>query len=316
MSSLKSRILYFAMKNRHYLRFQLKQVGWDENTSIADFRKQCENTNGTLARLPEGVAVETLTVAGLQAEWLSLAGADKERVILYAIGGGYVSGSCNDHRAMVAKIVKGSGISTLLLQHRLAPEHPYPAALEDMLAGYGWLLEQGTSPENIMIVGESAGGGLALATLLALRDKGLPLPAGAVALSPWTDLALTGESRRTKAKVCLSPMGMAEVCTKYYVGDHDPYDPWVSPLYGDLHDLPPLLIYVGEYETLLDDSTRFAAKAKEAGVDVTLRVGEGMIHCYPLLAPLFPEATQALDEICTFIKMHIAAENQPAFMKA
>ena len=316
MSSLKSRILYFAMKNRHYLRFQLKQEGWDENTSIADFRKQCENTNGTLARLPEGVAVETLTVAGLPAEWLSLAGADKERVILYAIGGGYVSGSCNDHRAMVAKIVKGSGISTLLLQHRLAPEHPYPAALEDMLAGYGWLLEQGTSPENIMIVGESAGGGLALGTLLALRDKGLPLPAGAVALSPWTDLALTGESRRTKAKVCLSPMGMAEVCTKYYVGDHDPYDPWVSPFYGDLHDLPPLLIYVGEYETLLDDSTRFSAKAKEAGVDVTLRVGEGMIHCYPLLAPLFPEATQALDEICTFIKMHIAAENQPAFMKA
>jgi len=316
MSSLKSRILYFAMKNRHYLRFQLKQVGWDENTSIADFRKQCENTNGTLARLPEGVAVETLTVNGLQAEWLSLAGADKERVILYAIGGGYVSGSCNDHRAMVAKIVKGSGISTLLLQHRLAPEHPYPAALEDMLAGYGWLLEQGTSPENIMIVGESAGGGLALATLLALRDKGLPLPAGTVALSPWTDLALTGESRRTKAKVCLSPKGMAEVCTQYYAGDHDPFDPWVSPLYGGLHDLPPLLIYVGEYETLLDDSTRFAAKAKEAGVDVTLRVGEGMIHCYPLLAPLFPEATQALDEICTFIKMHIAAENQPAFMKA
>lgn len=314
MPSLKSRLLYVAMKNRHYLRFQLHQETWDDNTSITDFRMQCENVNGALARLPEGIEVEPLTVAGLPAEWLSMAGANKDRVILYAIGGGYVSGSCNDHRAMVAKIAKDSGISILLLQHRLAPEHPYPAALDDMLAGYGWLLEQGISPENIMIVGESAGGGLALATLLAIRDKGLPLPAGGVALSPWTDLALTGESHRTKAKVCLSPKGMAEVCTKYYIGDHDPRDPWISPLYGDLHDLPPLLIYVGEYETLLDDSTRFAAKAEAAGVDVTLRVGDGMIHCYPLLAPLFPEATQALEEICTFIKTHISAENQPAHL--
>ena len=105
---------------------------------------------------------------------------------------------------------------------------------------------------------------------------------------------------------------MAEVCTKYYIGDHDPRDPWISPLYGDLHGLPPLLIYAGEYETLLDDSTRFAAEAEAAGVDVTLRVGEGMIHCYPLLAPLSPEATQALEEICTFIKTHISAQNQPA----
>jgi len=305
MPSLKSRLLYFVMKNRHYLRLEWKQKAWDEKTSIADFREQCENVNGALARLPDGVEVEPLTVAGLPAEWLRLAGAEKDRVILYAIGGGYVSGSCNDHRAMVAKIVKASGVSTLLLQHRLAPEHPYPAALEDMLAGYRWLLEQDISPENIMIIGESAGGGLCLATLLAIRDKGLPLPSGAVVLSPWTDLALTGESHRTKARVCLSPEGMAAVCTKYYVGDYDPRLPWISPLYGELHDLPPLLIYVGGYETLLDDSTRFAAKASAAGVDVTLRVGEGMIHCYPLLTPLIPEAVQAMEEISTFIKTHI-----------
>ncbi len=142
-----------------------------------------------------------------------------------------------------------------------------------------------------MIVGESAGGGLCLAA--------------GVAISPWTDLKLTGESRRTRAKVCLSLKGMAEVCVKYYADEHDPGDPWVSPLYGNLHGLPPLLINVGDYDTLLDDSTRFAKKAQVAGVDVTLRVGEGMIHCYPLLAPLFPEATQALDEICAFIKTHI-----------
>jgi monoterpene epsilon-lactone hydrolase len=162
-----------------------------------------------------------------------------------------------------------------------------------------------------VMVGESAGGGLGLATLLALRDQGMPLPAAAVAMSPSTDLKLTGESHRTRAKVCLSPPGMAVVCSKYYAGENDPGLPWISPLYGDLHGLPPLLIYVGEYETLLDDSTRFAAKARDAGVEVTLRIGEGMFHCYPLMAPLFPEATQALDEICTFVKAHASQELQP-----
>ena len=305
MPSIQSRLLYFAMKNRHFLHFQLKQEVWDESTSIPDFRNQCENLNGAMAKLPEGVEVEPITVAGQPAEWLSLAGSRDDRVILYAIGGGYVSGSLHDHRAMVAKIVKVSGVRLLLLQHRLAPEHPYPAALEDMLAGYRWLLEGGIPPANIAIAGESAGGGLCLATLLAIRDLGLPLPGAGVALSPWTDLVLTGESHRTKAKVCVSPKGMSAVCAKAYTGDHDPRLPWISPLYGDLHGLPPLLISVGEYETLLDDSTRFAAKAKASGVDVTLNVGEGMIHCYPLLAPLFPEATQAMKEICEFIQEHI-----------
>ena len=159
--------------------------------------------------------------------------------------------------------------------------------------------------ENIVIMGESAGGGLCLATLLAVRDQGLPLPAGAVALSPWTDLKLTGDSYRTKANVCISPPGMSTVCSKYYVGDHDPTEPWISPLYGDLHGLPPLFINVGDYETMRDDSTRFAAKAKAAGVDTTLMVGKKMIHCYPLMAPMFPEATQALEEVCHFIKQRL-----------
>jgi acetyl esterase/lipase len=269
-----------------------------------------------MAQLPDGVVVEPVTLAGpagnerLYAEWIVPAGAAKDKVILYTIGGGYVSGSCNDHRSIVAKIAKGSGVSLLLVEHRLAPEHPYPAALEDSLAAYRWLLAQEVSPASIMIVGESAGGGLCLATLLALRDLGLPLPAAAVAISAWTDLKLTGESHRTKAKVCLSPPGTANVCVSYYVGEHDPGDPWISPLYGDLHGLPPLLINAGEYDTLLDDSTRFAEKAKAAGVDVTLRVGEGMIHCYPLLAPLFPEATQAMQEICAFIYTHIGQEER------
>jgi monoterpene epsilon-lactone hydrolase len=315
MPSLQSRLIYFTIHNRHLLRFQLKRETWDWNTSIPCFRQECEEANNRMARMPQGIQVtpapiDTLS-AGLSAEWIRPSQAEKDKVIFYIPGGGFVSGSCNDHRAMVAKLVKGSGVAALLFEYRLAPEHPFPAALEDTLAAYGWLLAQGVAPEQVVIVGESAGGGLGLATMLALRDQGLPLPAAAVAMSPMTDLKLTGESHRTKANVCLSPPGMSVVCSKYYAGENDPTLPWMSPLYGDLHGLPPLLIYVGEYETLLDDSTRFAAKAQAAGVEVTLRVGEGMVHCYPLMAPLFPEATQALEEICAFIQMHAGKELQP-----
>jgi acetyl esterase/lipase len=290
------------MKNSHLLKFRLKPEIWNENTSIPAFRQFCEQQNGRMAKLPEGVEVTPLRVAGMYAEWLTPQEAAEDRVILYTIGGGYVSGSCNDHRSLVAKIARGSGVRVLLFEHRLAPEHPYPAALEDAVSAYRWLLDGGYSPDKIMIVGESAGGGLCLAALLAIRDLGLPLPCAAAALSPWTDLKLTGDSYRTRARVCLSPPGMSAVCSKYYVGQHDPALPWISPLYGDLHGLPSLLIQVGEYETMLDDSTRFAEKAQAAGVDVTLTVGEAMVHCYPLLAPLFPEATQAMDQLCGFIR--------------
>ncbi len=307
MPSLQSQLFIFAMRNRHLLRFHLKRDIWDWNTSIPDFRQQCESGSRRM-KLPEGIEVLPVTIEGVtgiqnrQAEWLIPCGATKDRVILYTLGGGYVSGSCQDHRAMVAKITKGSGVSTLLFDHRLAPEDPFPAALDDAVTAYRWLLGQGVSPSNIVIAGESAGGGLCLATLLALRDQGVPLPAAAVALSPWTDLALTGDSYRTKLKASIDPPGMSIVCSKYYVGENDPRLPWISPLYGDLHGLPPLFICVGTNETMLDDSTRFAEKAKAAGVDVTLRIWEGMVHCFPLMAPLFPEATQALDEICAFIR--------------
>lgn len=304
--SLQSQLLYFMMKYRHLFSFRLKPEVWDENTSIAAFRQFAEASNRKMEnKLPPDLEVCPFTLAGMQAEWLIPSEADRQKVILYTIGGGYISGSCNDHRTLVAKVAQISGIPVLMFDHRLAPEHPYPAALEDALTAYRWLLEHGNPSKNILIMGESAGGGLCLATLLAIRDQVLPLPAGGVALSPWTDLKLTGESYRTKAKVCISPPGMSSVCSKYYVGDHDPTDPWISPLYGDLHGLPPLFINVGEYETMLDDSTRFAAKAKEAGVETTLVVGPKMIHCYPLMAPMFPEATQALDEVCGFIRKRL-----------
>jgi monoterpene epsilon-lactone hydrolase len=312
MPSLQSQLIIFVIRNRHLLRFHLKRETWDDSTSIPDFRRQCE-AGARRMKLPDGIEVSPVTIEGVtgiqnrQAEWLIPCGAPRDKVVLYLVGGGYVSGSCTDHRAMVAKITKGSGVTTLLFDHRLAPEDPFPAALEDAVTAYRWLLAQGISPANIMIVGDSAGGGLCLATLLALRDQGIPLPAAAVSLSPWTDLALTGESYRTKLKASIDPPGMSIVCSKYYVEGNDPRLPWISPLYGDLRGLPPIFICVGTNETMLDDSTRFAEKAQAAGVDVTLRVWEGMVHCFPLMAPLFPEATQALDEICLYIRDMVRA---------
>ena len=175
------------------------------------------------------------------------------------------------------------------------------------MAAYRWLLDQGTAAENIVMVGESAGGGLCLATLLALRDQGIPLPSAAVAISPWTDLKCTGESYRTKAGVCLSPPGSWMVFSACYAGDHDLGNPCVSPLYGDLDGLPPILIYAGEDEVLRDDSVRFTEKASQAGVEIQMKVGGGMVHCYPLLPDFIPESRQALDEICGFIKTHLGA---------
>jgi acetyl esterase/lipase len=289
------------------LRFQLKRttrVDW--NTSVHRLRQDAEKGAGFFGKLPADFELSPVTINGLPAEWMMPARAERDKVIFYVHGGGYVLGSIQAHRAIVAKFVKGSGIGAFVFDYRLAPEHTFPAAIGDSLKAYRFLLAEGIKPANIVCVGDSAGGGLCLATLLALKDQDIPLPAAAVVLSPWTDLKNTGESFQTKAQVDTITWKEAQtVFSKYYAGDNDPGLPWISPLYGDLHGLPPMLIYVGGDELLLDDSTRFAEKAKDAGVEVTLKVGEGMFHCYPACAPLFPEASQAMAEMCAFIKKHI-----------
>lgn len=308
MLSLRGRLFKFLLQNRHLLKLKLRKeiIDWNKYEAILTFRQEVEEGAGKYGRLPEDMEVSPVNIDSLYAEWILSAQSRKDKVILYFHGGGYVSGTCYSHRSLTAKFVKGSGIGALLFEYSLAPEKPFPAALKDSLAAYNWLLKQKIDPLSIVFVGDSAGGGLCLATLLAIRDQGTPLPAAAVAYSPVTDFKCTGESHRTKVKVCLSPEGMTHALAKHYAGDNDPGLPYISPLYGDLKGLPPLLIYVGEDETLCDDSVRFAEKAKAAGVDVTLRVGEGLFHCYPAMAPLFPEAVQALEDICSFINKHIS----------
>lgn len=307
MPSFKSRMVIFMMKHSHLLRGQLKRRALiDRNTSIADFRREAEQGARLFGKLPPGIERVPVTIGeGMYAEWFLPTGAQQDKVILYFHGGGYVSGGCNTHWVHVAKFVKGSGIAALLFDYRVAPEHPFPAALDDAIAAYCWLLAQKVAPDHIVFMGDSAGGGLCLAALLALRDQGIRLPSATVALSPWTDLKCTGESLHTKVKLDpFTPGDAWTVFSQHYVGDQDAGHPWISPLYGDLSGLPPTLIYAGDHDVLFDDSTRFAQKAKDAGSDVTLKVGEGLFHCYPVCGSLFPESQRAMDDICAFISGH------------
>jgi acetyl esterase/lipase len=222
-------------------------------------------------------------------------------VILYLHGGAYALGSINTHREFVGRLASVTGVRCLALNYRLAPEHPYPAALNDVMAVFRWLQTEGYDPSQIVIAGDSSGGGLALAILPALRDVGEPLPAGAVCISPWTDLAATGASIQSKAGVerILDPDSL-ERYAKYYAGEQDLTNPLISPLYAELSGLPPLLIQVGADEILLDDARRYAARAQEAGVVVTLEVWDEMFHVFQLVS-LLPEAKEAVQNIAEFV---------------
>lgn len=302
MPGLKSRFVLGLIKNRHLFSFQLRQKPFDSSPEgISALRKKTEKAGRMFGKIPKNVSIDHFTIGAMYAEWLRIPEADEKKALLYFHGGMYVIGSTQSHRQHVVKFVKGGKIKALVFDYRLAPEHPFPEGLEDALAAYEYLLDEGFEPNDIAFAGDSAGGGLCLATLLALKDKGIALPAAVAVLSPWTDLALTGESYTKNAKACVSPEGSAQQCSGLYVGENDPKNPWISPLYGDLSGLPPLHISAGSEEILLDDAVRFAEKARQAGVDVTLVVGEGLCHCFPAFSGIFPEATQVMDEIGHFL---------------
>ncbi len=304
MPSFKSKIVNCLLRNRHLFRGQLKRDVFDMSSSIDKFREQCENGANKMMKIPDGVSVIEENIAGIKSEWLKPKSAPENKLILYVHGGGYVSGSCNDHRSFVSKFADACNLTTLQYEYRLAPELPFPAALEDSISIYKEILKS-YNAQNIIFAGESAGGGLLLAMLLAAKNENLPMPKAAVAISPWTDLTCSSESYKTKGKVSLAPKDSWLVFSKHYAGEEIPKNPLISPLFGNLADLPPLYINAGDADELFDDSRKFYEKAKAAGVDVQFKHGEGMVHCYPLMAPFFPEATEAMDEIVEFIKQHI-----------
>jgi len=256
-------------------------------------------------RVTSDVRCEPTIAGNVRAEWVVPPEADPERVLLYFHGGGYVMGSINTHRAMVARLARAARARALLIDYRLAPENPFPAAVEDATATYRWLLAQGRQPRKIALAGDSAGGGLTLATLLALRDARTPLPACAVPISPWTDLEGTGTSVKTKAS--RDPMVRETDLRRYaalYAGNADPRNPLISPLHGDYRGLPPLLIQVGEAEIILDDSTRVAERAKQTGVQVDLEVWDEMVHVWHVFAKLLPEGQQAIEKVGSYVSAH------------
>jgi acetyl esterase/lipase len=277
----------------------LQEGGVVDAPSIAEQRANYEAMLGAKP-VPADASIEELSIGQCNADWVTVPGSRDDRVILYLHGGGYVIGSNVAYREFGSRLARANRARVCVLNYRLAPENPFPAAVDDALAAFAWLLEQGVSPSNITIAGDSAGGGLTLATLLALREAGGPQAACGVCFSPWVDLEATGASAQPGAVD--DPLVTEETLTAMsgaYAGD-DLRNPLAAPLHAEYQGLPPLFVLVGGREILLDDATRVAEKARNAGVDVSYFEGEGLVHVWPVLAPSAPESADALARVAEF----------------
>jgi epsilon-lactone hydrolase len=249
------------------------------------------------------IVAEKVSANGVAAEWTQAPGTDKNRAVLYVHGGGYVIGSLDSHRHLASEIARDIGGRTLALHYRLAPEHPFPAPIEDTLAGYRYLLAQGLKPQNIAIAGDSAGGGLVVAALVAIRDANLPQPSCGWCISPWVDMEGIGGTMTSLAGT--DPMVQKEPLldmARMYLGGANPRSPLAAPLYANLRGIAPLLIQVGAAETLLDDATRLASVAGAADVPVTLEVWPEMIHVWHLFHPRLSAGRRAVGTGARFVR--------------
>ncbi len=253
---------------------------------------------------PEGVTVSETYAGGCRSYWNDPRGGARDRVVLYFHGGGYLLGSPKTHERLVGHIANAVGCRVLSVDYRLAPEHPHPAAVQDATAAYRWLLAQGYAPGHIAISGDSAGGGLALATVLSIKQDGLPQPAAAVPLSPWTDMEASGDSMTTNqgTDLILQKSGVFSMAASFLGEGNDPRDPLAAPLHGDYAGIAPIYLQVGGDELLLDDSTRVAEKARAAGVDVQLDIFPGMQHVFQAGVGNLPEATEAIQRIADYLR--------------
>lgn len=255
---------------------------------------------------PEDITWEPITAGGVPAEWVIPDACDPGRAIVYFHGGGYATGTIEANRGLCSHIARRSRARVLSVDYRLAPEHPYPAAVNDALAAYRFVVSQGYAPTNIALGGDSSGGGLVLATLVALRDGGDRLPAAAICLCPWTDLTLSGATvEQNRDKDPMVRASVLKLMADAYLGQADPRSPTASPLFADLTGLPPLLVQVGTAELLLDDSRRLAQQAQAAGVDVTLDIWDDMIHVWHSFADMLPEGMDAVARIGQYVDEHL-----------
>lgn len=280
---------------------------WGRETPVAQMRADWDALFWSDA-LP--AQVEEVDAGGVPAQWLLADGADGSRVLVYFHGGGFQVGSLRSHRDLMVRLSAAANCRVLGVDYRLAPEHRFPAPLLDAVAVYRWALAQGVPAANIALAGDSAGAGLVLSSLLVLRDEAVALPAAAVTLSAWTDLLANGKSYETRAaNDPIHQRRMILAMARNYLGESGAAaDPRASPLYGDLRGLPPLLLQVGDRETVLDDSRDFTAKARAAGVEVELEVVDGMIHVFQQFADTLPQARAAIAAIGGFLHRHWAAD--------
>ena len=259
-------------------------------------------------RLDFGVTREAISADGVPCDWVNPQNSTRNEVLLYLHGGGFVFGLTPQHLQMGAYLAKKMGTRILMVDYRLAPDHPFPAALDDCVTAYRWLLKQGIPARNIAVAGDSAGGNLTITTLMKLRDEGDPLPAAAACLSPVTDLT-SKDTQHPEFEDPLLPPAAMKFYKKAYVAHHDARDPLISPVFGNLRGLPPLLVHIGEDEILCDDAVRIASLAKSADVDVRLEIYPRMWHVWQLYLKL-PQAIQSLDDIAQFLKAYLGSVTQ------
>jgi acetyl esterase/lipase len=269
--------------------------------TLTQNRRQWEEECLTTHILPDEAKLTAVVAGGVPGEWMDMPQSDPGKVFLLLHGGGYNAGSPKTHRRMAANLAQATGMRVLVPDYRLAPEHPFPAGVKDALLAYGWLLSQGFSEADIVIGGDSAGGGLALSMLLALREAKAKMPLAAVLMAPWTDLTVSSPSYETlRAKDPIIDRDRLRQSGLWYAGNRDPADPMLSPLFADPTGLPPLLIHAGGDEVMVDDSVLFAEKAKAAGVETVLKVWPGLWHVFQTQSYI-PEAAQAIREIGDFV---------------
>ena len=284
------------------LKTLLRERGKPENPAVDEMRARIAEV-GERFPAPADAEVTPVTAAGRPAEWVAAPGILADRAVLYLHGGGYVIGSCDTHRNLAYNLSAASKARVLVLDYRLAPESPFPAAVDDAVNAYCWLLDKGFEPGRLSIGGDSAGGGLTVAALVALRYRGQPMPAAGLCLSPWVDMEGVGASMAAKEDEdpTLNHEALLWFSERYLAGA-DARAPLAAPIYADLTGLPPLLIQVGTAEVLLDDSLRLAERARAAGVDVSLDVAHDMMHVWHLFAPVLDEAGEAIARAGTFLR--------------
>lgn len=300
MQSIRSKLIIWLIKNRHLFEFKLRPEVIDESFSVAKFRQGVKKATDRM-KMPGDVQIERFKINNINAEWIIPENPKEDKILFYIHGGGFISGSCDSHRMHVAKFAKGTQMKSLLFDYRLAPEHPFPDGLEDCVTVYNYLLDVGYESQNIIVGGESAGGTLTLSLLLALKERGIRFPKAAFSISPVTDLRCQADSFTYNAKNDIAPTGSWDIWMNHYIADNDPTYPLLSPLMGNFEGLPPLFVCVGTHEIHLDDCINLAKKAKEHGVEVTLSKWENMVHAFPIMSPLFPEAKRAMDDISKFV---------------